>query len=63
MKVLNIHLVVPTNIKKHQEGLCLNLLQVISFNKVKEIALHNNHHVAPEVPSIIILTGSSMKPS
>lgn len=57
-----MHLVVPTNIKKHQ-GLCLNLLQVISFNKVKEISLHNTHHVAPEVHSIIILTGSSMKPS
>lgn len=54
-------LVVPTNIKKHQEGLCFNLLQVISFNKVKEISLHNTHHVVPKVHSIIILTDGSMK--
>lgn len=58
-----MYLVVPTNIKKHQEGLCLNLLQVISFNKVKEISLRNTHHIPPEVHSILILTGSSMKPS
>lgn len=54
-------LVVPTNIKKHQEGLCFNLLQVISFNKVKEISLPNTHHVVPKVHSIIILSDGSMK--